>query len=99
VTVITSRLAKLHMLPCVVCHILGLNQSSPTEAHHCKRLPGGLRIGMGHKRCSDDFTLPLCWTHHWNGVHNPHSLREFEHVAGKTEPDLWSITNEMLEEL
>lgn len=95
----SNRLTLIHMLPCVVCHLRGDEQTSATEAHHLKNLPTGQRIGMGFKKAPDEYTIPLCQIHHWNGVHNPHSLVEFERVAGMTEPELWMITNGMLDEL
>jgi hypothetical protein len=91
-----NRLHLIHQLPCVVCHILRLEQTTRTEAHHLKKLPDGTRLVRGNKRAHDDFTIPLCRVHHWNGVHNPTSLSEFERIAGRTEPELWAITNEML---
>lgn len=94
-----DRLAKIHMLPCVVCEWLGIPQETPTECHHLKNLPTGKRIGMGYKRADDEYTIPLCQRHHWNGVHNPMALETFESLAGHTEPELWEITNQMLGDL
>lgn len=97
-----DRLAKLHMLPCVVCVELGEEQQSRTEGHHMHHLPDGSRFKVGMCKADDEFTLPLCrLKHHWNGVHNKGKwcLEIFEAHVGKTEPELWDITNEMLLEL
>lgn len=52
-----SRLVK--MLPCIACEIEGVQQPSPTEAHH-------LNLGgkAGQKRLGDDCQIPLCAWHH-----------------------------------
>lgn len=98
----SDRLAKLHMLPCVVCHLMGMEQTSHTEAHHLHHLPNGYKFKVGMRRADHEFTIPLCAKkHHWNGVHNKGDwcLSTFEAHVGKTEPELWAITNQMLLEL
>ncbi len=46
-------------LPCIACEIEGVEQPSPTEAHHQNL--GGL---AGQKRLGDDHQVPLCAWHH-----------------------------------
>lgn len=98
----SDRLAKLHMLPCVACVVLDEDQDSITEGHHMKHLPDGTKLKAGHKKADDEYSLPLCQNkHHWNNVFNKGKwcLETFEAHVGKTEPELWAITNEMLENL
>ena len=44
-------------LPCCICAIEGLEQTTPTELHHYQK------SGMGMK-CSDLEMVPLCGSHH-----------------------------------
>lgn len=91
-----GRLSRVALLPCVVCHLLGLDQASPTEVHHLKHLPDGAKLYRGHRKADHLYTIPLCRdAHHWNGVNVNMSLRKFETLAGD-EPHLWSVTNDML---
>lgn len=50
-----ERLQKLHELPCVCCHMRGIGQPFPTEAHHL--INGGRR--RGHME-----SIPACRWHH-----------------------------------
>ena len=51
-----ARLQKLHELPCLCCQMIGVDQPSPTTAHHL--LSGGRR--RGHM-----FTVNICEWHHY----------------------------------
>ena len=51
-------LAALHELPCVVCDAYGLQQNSPTTAHHWIMGRGG------NRRTPDQEAIPLCDGHH-----------------------------------
>lgn len=69
--------------PCWGCEQDGLPQLSPTEAHHIKRRPDGTRCGLGERKTSDLYAIPLCsGTHHWNGVDVHKSQRWFEAQYG-----------------
>lgn len=53
-----ERLDVIHNMPCICCHIEGVRQPSPTEAHHL--VDKGYRKHSGGHRA----TLPLCAWHH-----------------------------------
>ncbi len=55
-----SYLARVRLLPCVVCQ-RPLRFGESVRAHHA--ISGGRVKGMGTKS-SDDETIPLCDTHH-----------------------------------
>lgn len=56
---VSERSKLVKMLPCIACEQEGVQQPSPTEAHH-------LNLGgkAGQKRLGDDFQIPLCAWHH-----------------------------------
>lgn len=53
-----TRLAKVAAMPCVICFEFGMQQTSPTQVHHC--------ICGRHStaRAPDSMTVPLCEGHH-----------------------------------
>ena len=82
-------------LPCIACQIAGVQQVSPTEAHHIRRGADGQPYGTSQKG-HDTETIPLCFTCHWNGVGSIYTRREFEGKFGN-ERDLLEQTLEMIE--
>lgn len=89
-----KRLADIHQLPCSLCFLKGLKQTSKTIAHH--RMGGG----MG-KKASDLLTMSLCDSHHTRGQDAIHHIGRvaWEEHFNCTEDDLIEITNKMLEKL
>ncbi len=56
-----AHLAKVRKRLCLVCKLgLKVRQTTPTHAHHCRALNGGM-IGV---RPSDYLAVPLCAEHH-----------------------------------
>lgn len=90
-----EHLARVRRLPCVVCLLHHLVQTTPTEAHHIKRHPDGTKLGMGQKSPDKD-AIPLCrGLHHWNGSQVNMPMEEFEAAYGN-ELDLLEATQELL---
>lgn len=58
-------LRAVRELPCCICVAWGLNQTTPTHAHHtiCGR--------FGQRKTLDILAVPLCWQHHQgpDGIH------------------------------
>lgn len=75
------HLAKVRGLPCMACEALGMEQVTPTDAHHVRRDAEGHLYGTSQK-AHDDEAIPLCWEHHWNGVVSKWSHRKFEAAFG-----------------
>ncbi len=71
-----DRLARIHELPCVVCLVHGLVQTSPTQAHHC------IHGRHGTRRSPDSMAIPLCEGHH-------QGLMDTSKVALHREPERW----------
>ena len=91
-----EHLGRVKSLPCIVCEMRGEPQTSPTDAHHCKRDPEtGESLGASQK--GDGFTtIPLCCkTHHWNSVYVTMGSRKFERLYGD-ELTLLALTYERL---
>ena len=53
-----AYIADLHDRPCIVCDAYGLQQLSPTQAHHTIMGRGG------NLRTPDRHAIPLCEGHH-----------------------------------
>ena len=53
-----DRLDKLHDLPCCICWEWGMEQLSPTAAHHC------IHGRHSARKVPDRMTIPLCEGHH-----------------------------------
>lgn len=85
-----AHLRMVRSLPCIACELKGVQQTTPTEAHHIKRRPDGQFFGMGQK-ASDEETIPLCYHDHWNGVGSIWTHRGFEAEFGN-ERDLLAAT-------
>lgn len=51
-------LAKVRTLPCVICEAFGMEQSSPTTAHH------PIMGRFSRRRVPDEMAIPLCDGHH-----------------------------------
>ena len=79
-----AHLSRLHNLPCVVCTKMGVEQSSPSVAHHVEF------IRDAH---SDFAAIPLCDFHHTGagGVHHL-SRREFSMRYKLSDVDLLALT-------
>jgi len=89
-----EHMRRVRALPCIACQILGVSQSSHTEAHHIRRGADGQPYGTSQK-AHDTETIPLCTMHHWNGVNSIYTRREFEEIFGN-ERDLLAQTLETL---
>jgi hypothetical protein len=50
---------QVKSLPCIACHLDGIQQGTPTQEHH-------LNLGgrAGQKRLGDAYSIPLCQWHH-----------------------------------
>jgi hypothetical protein len=57
-----ARLDAIHAMPCICCHLMGIEQPSKTEAHHI--------VDKGYRKHSGGHaaTLPLCAWHHRGDV-------------------------------
>lgn len=89
-----AHLRRVRALPCLACEIKGLQQTTPTEAHHIRRMEDGSFYGKSEK-AHDDEAIPLCYEHHWNGVGSVFTHRGFEAEFGN-ERDLLAMTLEKL---
>jgi len=75
-------------VPCVLCGILGSQQTSPTDAHHP-------RDGAGMAQRTGDFcTIALCHDDCHQGPLGIHGDRTLLRMAKATEWDLHDLTNE-----
>lgn len=54
-------LAYIALQDCAACHILGMDQVTPTTVHHISNR------GISRK-CPDFWTIPLCADHHLHGA-------------------------------
>lgn len=88
-----EHLRRVRALPCIACEMAGIQQTTPTEAHHIKRDESGQFYRS--QKAHDDETIPLCHTHHWNGVGSIYTHRGFEREFGN-ERDLLAETLETL---
>ncbi len=77
-------LARVRALPCVVCEVMGVKQTTPTAAHHVESVRDGV---------SDYAVAALCFFHHQgpDGVHGL-SRRVFEMRYRLTTVDLLALT-------
>lgn len=78
-------MGKVKSIPCVLCALLGQDQTSPTYAHH-------IRAGQGmSQRASDWLTIALCWNCH-QGPLGIHGNRVLMKAAKVSELDLLADT-------
>lgn len=89
-----EHLRRVRALPCLACELSGIQQTSPTEAHHIRRREDGQPYGTSQK-AHDDETIPLCFFHHWNGIGSIYTHRGFEAEFGN-ERELLAMTRETL---
>jgi hypothetical protein len=81
-----SHLATIAGMPCVLCELLGLPQTSKTDAHH-------VRTGAGMaQRQHDDLAIPLCHDGCHQGPRGIHGDRSLLNVAKVDELDLLAMT-------
>lgn len=84
-----TYLARVHELPCVLCTELGIEQTTPTAAHH-------VRHGQGmSQRAPDWLACALCWDCH-QGPTGLHGNRQRFRQAKWDEADAWSATAEAM---
>ena len=78
-------LALIHDLPCVLCKERGVEQTTPTQAHH-------MRHGAGMAGRSQDWlAMALCWECH-QGPRGIHGDRSRFTAAKWTELDALAAT-------
>ncbi len=70
------RLMMIHALECVICAKFHLQQTSPTQAHHC------IHGRFSTKKAPDEDTMPICEGHHMG-------LRDTSKIALHREPKKW----------
>jgi hypothetical protein len=79
----------IRSMPCIVCELTGVQQTTPTEGHHIRRSADGQSYGTGQK-APDHEMIPLCAEHHWNGVGSLWTREAFEAEFGN-ERDLLAL--------
>lgn len=87
-----AHLARVRSLPCIVCQRNGLDQTTPTEAHHIRA-----SVGMGQK-AGDHEAVALCASHHRTGKVSIHLAPDLFKWMYGTERELLEKTLEALEE-
>ena len=70
------HLARIHELPCVICHEWGMPQLSPTQAHH------SIHGRYGNRKTPDCMAIPLCEGHHQGNF-------DTSKIALHREPSRW----------
>lgn len=81
-----TYIAEIAAMPCILCELLGLPQTSKTDAHH-------LRFGMGMaQRNHDELAVPLCHDGCHQGPRGIHGDRSLLRVANVDEVDLLAYT-------
>ena len=84
-----SHLDVIRSMPCALCELLGMEQATPTEAHH-------IRAGAGlSQRAADVLAVPLCMEHH-RGRHGVHGDRMALRAAKVDELGLLAHTLEQI---
>ena len=89
-----QRMSDIHLIPCVLCFYLGIDQATPTTAHH--------KVGMGiGKKASDLLSMALCSEHHQKGPYAIHHIGvpAFEEKFDIDQDSLILLTDRMLEKL
>jgi hypothetical protein len=78
--------ARIAAMPCILCTVLGMKQTSRTSVHH-------IREGQGmSQRSSHWLSIPLCIDQCHQGKNGIHGDRSLLHVAKCTELDLLAMT-------
>ena len=79
-----QHLKRIRALPCVVCTLMGLTQTTETESHHLESVRDDF---------SDYSAVPLCVDHHRgaNGIHGL-SRRGFYNRHKLSDIDLLGLT-------
>lgn len=81
-----SYLAEIVKMDCILCELLGLPQTSKTDAHH-------IRLGVGAaQRNHDELAVPLCHNGCHQGPRGIHGDRSLLRVANVDEADLLAFT-------
>ena len=80
----SDYLERVRSCRCVVCAVMGIQQTTPTAAHHLESVRDGL---------SDYASVAVCFDHHQgpNGIHGL-SRRAFEMRYKLTPIDLLALT-------
>lgn len=87
-----EHMGRVKRLRCVLCGLLGLVQTSPTDVHHIREGQGGAQ------RAPHRLTIPLCHDGCHQGPHGIHGDRALLRQAKCTELDLLALTYEALED-
>lgn len=83
-----THLDRIRAMPCVVCELLGMEQTSKTDAHHIREGQGGAQ------RAPDMLTIPLCHNGCHQGPNGIHGDRSLLRLAKVGELDLLAIVME-----
>lgn len=84
------HLDRVASMPCILCEILGQQQSGKTDVHH-------LREGQGmSQRASNYLTIPLCHDGCHQGRDGIHGTRSLLRIAKVEELDLLAMTIEAM---
>ena len=86
-----THLARLHALPCVVCRWMGMEQKTPTIAHHLESV---------RDDDSNYAAVAICEDHHKGSGFGIHDLsrRGFEMRTKLNEIDLLKLTVKALDD-
>lgn len=79
------HLATIGSMPCVLCELLDMTQTSKTDVHHIREGQGGAQ------RAPDMLTIPLCHNGCHQGPHGIHGDRSLLRLAKVEELDLLAI--------
>lgn len=81
-----NYLQLIRTLPCALCEVRGVEQTSKTDAHH-------IRFDYGASQRADDIlTIPLCHDTCHQGPHGRHGDQALFRLANVTEMDLLAKT-------
>lgn len=81
-----TYIQEIRAMPCICCELLGIPQTSPTDAHH-------IRTGMGMaQRNHDELAIPLCHDDCHQGPRGVHGDRSLLKILNMDELDLLAVT-------
>lgn len=83
-----NHLVEVRTMGCILCEVLGMDQQSPTEAHHPRS-----GVGKGQK-APDALAIPLCGARCHRGPSGVHGDQALLRVAKVTEMDLVAMVIE-----